>query len=81
MLARVSITSNNITSRTGNSDLVLEAAGSGKIYVPTNSVQLDQNLTVNGTSTFTGTETHNCNAYFSNTYFNFLIFNNIHIIN
>ena len=48
--SNVSITSNNITSRTGNSDLVLEAAGSGKIYVPSNSVQLDQNLTVNGTT-------------------------------
>ena len=48
--SNVSITSNNITSRTGNSNLVLEAAGSGKIYVPSNSVQLDQNLTVNGTT-------------------------------
>jgi hypothetical protein len=44
------INANNITSRTGNSNLVLEAAGSGKIYVPSNSVQLDQNLTVNGTT-------------------------------
>ena len=48
--SNVSITSNNITSRTGNSDLVLEAAGSGKIYVPSNNVQLDQTLTVNGTT-------------------------------
>jgi hypothetical protein len=48
--SNVSITSNNITSRTGNSNLVLEAAGSGKIYVPSNSVQLDQNLTVNGST-------------------------------
>ena len=61
--SNVSITSNNITSRTGNSDLVLEAAGTGRIYVPTNSVQLDQNLTVNGTTylkdtTVVGTITH-----------------------
>jgi hypothetical protein len=48
--SNVSITSNNITSRTGNSNLVLEAAGTGKIYVPSNDVQLDQNLTVNGTT-------------------------------
>ena len=48
--SNVSITSNNITSRTGNSNLVLEAAGTGKIYVPSNSVQLDQNLTVNGST-------------------------------
>ena len=61
--SNVSITSNNITSRTGNSNLVLEAAGSGKIYVPSNNVQLDQNLTVNGTTylkdtTIVGTVTH-----------------------
>jgi len=61
--SNVSITSNNITSRTGNSNLVLEAAGTGKIYVPSNDVQLDQNLTVNGTTylkdtTVVGTVTH-----------------------
>ena len=59
----VSINGNNITSRTSNSNLVLEAAGSGKIYVPSNNVQLDQNLTVNGTTylkdtTVVGTVTH-----------------------
>ena len=61
--SNVSITSNNITSRTGDSNLVLEAAGTGKIYVPSNDVQLDQNLTVNGTTylkdtTVVGTITH-----------------------
>ena len=53
--SNVSINSNNITSRTGNSNLVLEAAGTGKIYVPSNNVQLDQNLTVNGTTYLKGT--------------------------
>ena len=61
--SNISITSNNITSTSGNTNLVLEAAGSGKIYVPNNSVQLDQNLTVNGTTylkdtTVVGTVTH-----------------------
>jgi len=47
---KVQIDTNEIRSLTGNTDLTLLAAGSGNIYVPSNNVQLDQNLTVNGTT-------------------------------
>jgi hypothetical protein len=51
----VSINGNNITSRTGDSNLVLEAAGTGKIYVPNNNVSLGKTLTVNGNTALAGT--------------------------
>lgn len=40
------IDSNNIGTTVGNDDLTLSAAGTGRIYVPDNNVQLDKNLTV-----------------------------------
>ena len=40
------IDNNTIQTTNGNDDLILIAAGLGKIYVPNNDVQIDQNLTV-----------------------------------
>ena len=50
-----------------NNDLILQAAGSGRIYVPYDNVQFDQNLTVNGTTNLkttniVGTVTHTGNV-------------------
>lgn len=45
----VRISTNEITTTIGNNDLRLLAAGTGKVVVPSNDVQIDQNLTVNGT--------------------------------
>ena len=61
--SNISITSNNITSTVGDTNLVLEAAGAGKISVPSNNVQFDQGLTVNTNTnlkdtTIVGTVTH-----------------------
>ena len=47
---KIRVDSNTITTTT-NTDLELGANGTGKIYVPSNDVQIDQNLTVNGTAT------------------------------
>lgn len=47
---KININSNIVTTNTANTDLVLSANGTGRIYVPNNNVQLDQNLTVNGTT-------------------------------
>jgi hypothetical protein len=38
---------NVITTTVTNDDLQLEANGTGRIYIPTNNVEVDQNLTVN----------------------------------
>ena len=59
----IRITTNNITTTVSNSDLVLEASGTGRIYVPTNDVTLGKTLTVTGLTTLvdtgiTGTLTH-----------------------
>lgn len=59
----VRITTNNITTTVGDSDLVLEASGTGRIYVPSNDVTLGKTLTVTGLTTLadtdiTGTLTH-----------------------
>lgn len=66
----VVIDSNQISTTIGNDDLTLSAAGTGRIYIPNNAVQIDQNLTVtqdltvtSGTSylkntSITGTITH-----------------------
>jgi hypothetical protein len=51
--ANVNVQTNNISSRTGNSDLNLIAAGTGKIYVPNNDVVVEKNLTVTGNITAT----------------------------
>lgn len=57
------IDNNTIYTTLSNNNLVLQAAGTGKIYVPSNDVQFDQDLTVNGTTnlkdtTIVGTITH-----------------------
>jgi len=46
----IDINDNRIRTINSNSDLELEAAGTGRIYVPNNNVQIDQNLTVNTTT-------------------------------
>jgi len=47
----IKIDGNVITTTIGNNDLRLEAAGTGRIYVPSNNVVFDQALTVVGTTT------------------------------
>ena len=47
-LENIEIVQNNIRTKNSNQDLQLEAAGTGRIYVPSNDVQIDQDLTVNG---------------------------------
>ena len=39
---------NYITTTTSNADLELRASGTGRVYVPTNDVEIDNDLTVNG---------------------------------
>jgi len=58
------INDNFITTTLSNSDLELRANGTGRIYVPSNNVEIDNNLTVNGVGYFadidsTGTITAN----------------------
>ena len=47
----VKIDNNIITTTLSNNDLQLGAAGNGRIYVPTNNVRIDNNLSVGGTTT------------------------------
>jgi hypothetical protein len=49
----IRISGNVLTTTIGNNDLRLEAAGTGRIYVPNNNVQIDQTLTVNGLTSTT----------------------------
>lgn len=49
----VKIDNNVITTTIGNNDLVLSAAGTGRIYVPSDAVEFGQTLTVIGTTTTT----------------------------
>ena len=51
----IQINDNFITTTVSNSDLELRANGTGRIYVPSNDVYLQQNLTVDGTTTFGNT--------------------------
>jgi hypothetical protein len=44
---------NRVTTQNSNSDLDLRAAGTGRIYVPSDNVQIDQNLTVVGLTSTT----------------------------
>lgn len=46
----IKLESNFITTLTGNNNLELRANGTGLIYVPSNNVQIDNNLTVVGTT-------------------------------
>ena len=57
------INTNYITTTNSNADLELRANGTGRIFVPDNDVQIDNNLTVSGLTTLantniTGTVTH-----------------------
>ena len=45
------INDNFITTTTSDTDLELRASGTGKIYVPSNDVRIENTLTVTGTST------------------------------
>ena len=47
----VEIKGNTVATSTSNSNLELKTSGSGKVYVPSNDVQIDNNLTVNGVTT------------------------------
>jgi cytoskeletal protein CcmA (bactofilin family) len=62
-LDNITITDNYIATTQSNSDLELRANGTGEIYVPSNNVQIDNDLTVSGVTTLantniTGTITH-----------------------
>ncbi len=61
--ADIQISTNVITTTNSSLDLTLQANGSGRIYVPSNNVEITNNLTVNGTTdvqdlNVTGTITH-----------------------
>ena len=47
--------SNVISTLSGNTDLELRANGTGKIYVPYNNVEIDNNLNVDGVTTLNNT--------------------------
>lgn len=49
----VVIDNNTISTTVGNDDLKFTAAGTGRIYMPSNDVQFDQNLTINTDLTVT----------------------------
>jgi hypothetical protein len=49
------IDSNAISTTSGNDDLTLQANGSGRVYIPTNNVQINQQLTVNGDTSLKAT--------------------------
>ena len=51
----ISIDGNVITTDTSNANLELRASGIGEIYVPSNDVQIDNNLNVNGLTTLQST--------------------------
>ena len=60
------ISDNTIETTESNSNLELRANGSGEVYIPSNSVEFSNDLTVNGTTNLsatdvTGTITHNGN--------------------
>ena len=56
-LPAVTISSSTISGTASNTDLQLTANGSGRIYIPTNNVRVDNNLSVGGTFAVTGTST------------------------
>jgi len=49
-IGNLKVSDNVITTLDSNADLELRADGTGRIYVPVDNVEFDQNLTVNGTS-------------------------------
>ena len=71
------IDDNYITTTTSNADLELRASGTGRIYVPSNNVVLENDLTVNGTTTtvdITSTGVITADSFTNNT---ILIDNNV----
>ena len=56
------IDSNTISTTLGNDDLQLIANGAGRIYIPSNNVQIDQNLTVTTDLTVTTGTTYTKNV-------------------
>jgi hypothetical protein len=62
----INIDNNVITTTIGNNDLILEAAGTGRVYIPSDNVVVEQNLTVTGNitaSTLTVNQTLNTDAF------------------
>ena len=62
----VVIDNNQIATTVGNDDLTLVANGTGRIYIPSSDVQIDQNLNVDGTlyaGTFDVTNTLTANIF------------------
>jgi len=55
ILDNISIRDNFIETTESNSDLELRANGTGEIYMPTNDVVIEQDLTVNGVTTLQNT--------------------------
>lgn len=51
-LNSINLVGNVITTKTGSQNLVLEANSTGEVYVPTNNVLIDNNLTVFGLPSF-----------------------------
>jgi hypothetical protein len=49
----LTISNNIITTTATNADLQLQANGTGRVYIPNNNVQIDQNLTVTNNLTVT----------------------------
>lgn len=49
----INITGNTIQTTGTNSDLTLSANGTGRIYIPSNNVEIEQNLTINTDLTVT----------------------------
>lgn len=53
--SNIEIGTNIIQTSSSNSDLELRAAGTGRIYVPQDNVKINNNLTVDGTTTLANT--------------------------
>jgi hypothetical protein len=53
--ADIQISTNVITTTNSDLDLTLQANGTGRIYVPSNNVEITNNLTVNGTTNLSTT--------------------------
>lgn len=56
---KIKIDSNVISTTATDTDLTLEANGTGRIYIPSNDVLIDQNLTVDGLATIADVDVTN----------------------
>ena len=56
---KIKIDSNTISTTVTNTDLTLEANGTGRVYIPSNDVLIDQNLTVDGLATIADVDVTN----------------------